>query len=154
MQDYGDFRLGRRPLIIDVESFGVSVHPARFPAGGTSSHYSFDGRILEIERSGVRIFTPGRDPAEWNTERVSFGDYRKVRVGRADPVLIERDGLIYLPGTQWWRIDRATWKPEKLTEDALPESWQFRCFGLSSRYGLLAWNPLRTLHQVTIGEKP
>lgn len=150
MQQHGDRRLGRRPLAIDLETLKASVFPFRFPAANFTPRYSFDGRILHVERSRVNIFTPNAEnPNDWNHAAIANAYDLKSRPGQQ---VIDHDGSLYATGTQWLRIDRATWKVDKLTIEPLPEWMQFKRYGLSAHHGLVAWNPAKPLHRVTIIE--
>jgi len=150
MQQHGDRRLGRRPLAIDLETLKASVFPFRFPSANFITRHSFDGRILHVERSRVNIFTPNADNSnDWDHTALSTAYDLKSRPGQQ---VINYDSSLYVTGTHWLRIDRATWKVEKLTTEPLPEWMQFKRYGLSAHHGLVAWNLGKPLHQAKIAQ--
>jgi len=150
MQQHGDIRTGRRPLAVDLETLKASVFPSRFPSMNFSPRCSFDGKILHVERSGVYIFTPDADSStDWQHTRTATAYDLTSRPGQ---FVIDQAGFLYITGTQWLRIDRATWEVEELTTDPLPKWMQFKRYGLSAHHGLVAWDSGKPLHRVTIAE--
>ncbi|MBC8872160.1 MAG: hypothetical protein H8E44_22235 [Planctomycetes bacterium] len=150
MQEHGDRRIGRQPLVVDLETLKASVFPSRFPSMNFLPRYSFDGKILHMERSSVHVFTPNADGSvDWHHTSAATAYDLTSRPGQ---FVIDHAGFLYITGTQWLRIDRATWKVEKLTTDPLPKWMQFKRYGLSAHHGLVAWDSGKPLHRVTIAE--
>lgn len=148
MQQHGDRRLGRRPLAVDLETLEASVFLFRFPAANLLTRYSFDSRILHIEGSRANVFTPNpEDPNDWDHAAIAAPYDYKTRPGQQ---VIDHEGALYVTGTHWLRIDRATWEADKLTTQPLPDWMQFMRYGLSAHHGLVAWNLGKPLHRVTI----
>ncbi len=148
MQQHGDRRLGRQPLAVDLETLEASVFSFRFPAANFLTRYSFDSRILHIEGSRVNVLTPNaKDPNDWDHTAIATPYDHKSRPGQQ---VIDHDGSLYVTGTHWLRIDRATWETDNLTTQPLPEWTQFQHYGLSAHHGLVAWNLAKPLHRVTI----
>jgi len=72
--------------------------------------------------------------------------------GDAPTVLTAADGLLYVAGDEWWRVDPATLTAQRLTRGKLPEQYRLHmAFGYSSLLGLIAWND-DGLYLVTIDE--
>jgi hypothetical protein len=145
--------VGRRPLMIDVDSLQVGVFPARFPPHTLSyfPRYSHDGRFLYVAGHRLNIYTHNpHDPADWQLTTHLDGGERKSKLRQ---ILLDHEGHIYLPGTQWWRIQRSTWKLEALTPDPLPARMQFDRYAVSAHRGVIAWNRGGPLYRVTVAER-
>ncbi len=164
LEEVSQIRSGRRPLAIDPESLEVSVFPLRVDRRGSSgnySRYSFDGRFLSASLMGyIDLYSPAPDSQNgdnWiRTELVKPANVTEPRkpgteVEHLRPQVLETEDVLYLPGIQWYGIDRRSWQAERLTTKPLALPWRFEHYSVSAHYGLVAWNRGDQLYRVKIG---
>ena len=110
------------------------------------------GRFLWTSRLGTDVFSPGEgDPqrAHWDRQSLILPDLRRGDSPRSQFLI--KDGKVYRPGYDWYRIDASRGRAERLNRERLPYRHVYYCYGVSVHYGLVAWNVGDTVHQVVFG---
>jgi hypothetical protein len=160
----------RRPLAIDPESLGVSVFDCTLPfdrnswnpfsnqdmsvdprhkrvwtevADGRSC--SAAGRIFTQKNHQVHVSLPPTALQEpWTTKILEAeGGGNAPRVPLSDRSTLFRYGeVIYLAGSDWFRIRPRELQYETLTPTSLSRHHWFRHYAVSAHYGLVAWNDM------------
>lgn len=148
----------RHPLLVDLDSGQVTVMPGWFPSVHSEKQARFvsiGGRILAQDRScGPRWVIPPERGAQtkWTSQRLLPDD--KLPYSEISPwFVLCMDGQYYLPGLDtWWRFDPSTSQTRRYPVPVLDQSEPYPCvtvyYGVSAHYGVVAWNPGRTLHRV------
>ena len=140
-------RQGRRPLVIDLDTLEVRVHPGRLPAYGDTAMLPIRDLLASAVITGIDIFRPGSD-GEWASKSIFSTDTNHPIL----PQLIRVDDTLFNPGRHWRRANLE--EVELLNETLLPHRHAYQRFGLSAHYGLVAWNMGDRLHRVLIDGPP
>ena len=140
-------RQGRRPLVIDLDTLEVRVHPGRLPAYGDTAMLPIRDLLASAVITGIDIFRPGSD-GEWASKSIFSTDTNHPIL----PQLIRVDDTLFNPGRHWRRANLE--EVELLNETLLPHRHAYQRFGLSAHYGLVAWNMGDRLQRVLIDEPP
>jgi hypothetical protein len=147
----------RRPLCIELPSLAVSVSDweLSFADHFTSAAYaSYKGDMLEAGdfhalwlKPPGKVWPGGEQWKHWCVSRNREG----VKNGGLKKVFLRHDGWLYVPGLIWFRLDPKTMSQEKLTPDRLrPPYNNFRYFGVSAHFGLVAWKHRGPYYRVDV----
>ncbi|MCB1130432.1 MAG: hypothetical protein KDN05_04830 [Verrucomicrobiae bacterium] len=123
------------PLVIDMETLEVSVHPYRFGRGYANRNFvCHDGVIFAPNDCSVSIF-PRLDVSNPSI-RV---DQDKIQSRQICEKLgsfftqFVHQGHLHVIGDKWIRVDLATQKEEEVTLGYIPRKWSMRSYGSSDR---------------------
>jgi len=166
----------RYPLKINLNKMSVSV--LSFDGGSgfqlrssikmdSRPYFSKNGILFEVNTGGVSCHSaPGTKlPYKNSAHDTICNDFSYGRAVLAR-YLLEYDGLVYIPGTVWFRFDPNTVEEEKLVDSPLPppygyqHDYSFRqtagegliYYWVSAHYGLAGWTEDQDFYQIKVTE--
>lgn len=134
---------GRSPLAIDIDSLETRLIPLSI---SEEPGFIADEDIVSMNSWGLQHYARSEDEQTWSTQRILNNRFGT----RVRNEFLKWQGAWHNPGARWTRIEPKTLELESLCTVDMPRSQQFRHYGVSAHYGLVAWNPGDVLHHVLI----
>jgi len=138
------------PLAVDIETLEVKVLPGRL----WKPHCVGDGRLVQLTGEGILLLAPPKYAIEGEWVETSLVEWEPFRRPALRSLLLDYQGMIYIPGTEWRRIDPRDWTVQRLKPLTMPRQDPFASYSVSAHYGLVAWSGGGPLYRVLVEPEP
>ena len=145
------------PLIIDLTSLKVSVLPGNFREDGAFwlPVVAANGRLIQNTNHLFETIEPDavKPAVPWKSQLFVASPNRDNSISVQGRFIADDDHVYVTTYDGWARLNTKEWKFDLIAPRPLPKEQRFRFHGVSSHYGLVAWNRNGPLNRVVIGKK-
>ncbi len=141
------FRTGRRPLAVDLESLDVSVLPSRFGYAEQfgEQRYFHSGRMVYSRVLSLNLLSPPPDKSTLDWTRNELLPFlapldRREWWRMPSRTFVAIGDHLENPGPLWRRVFPAENRLEQITAELITPRYRFQNYSVSAHFGLVAWN--------------